>query len=48
MLWYLGTSLAMALIGIIVYCYFHYQGQFDDDEEVKYILFREDEIEKKG
>ncbi|MFA6915407.1 MAG: cbb3-type cytochrome oxidase assembly protein CcoS [Parachlamydiales bacterium] len=48
MLWFLGTSLAMAGIGIIVYCYFHSKGQFDDNEDVKYILFRDEENERKG
>lgn len=36
----------MALMGIIVYAYYHFKGQFDDQEEAKYQLFREDEPEE--
>lgn len=43
MIWYLSSSLAMALLGILVYSYYHHKGQFDDQEEAKYLLFRDDE-----
>lgn len=43
MIVYIVLSLAMGLAGIAVYVYFLKQGQFDDPEEVKYQLFREDE-----
>ncbi len=47
MAWYLSTSLAMALLGILVYAYYHRKGQFDDPEDVKYQLFREEEQQNK-
>lgn len=33
----------MALLGLLVYVYYHYRGQFDDQEEAKYLLFRDDD-----
>lgn len=33
----------MALLGILVYVYYHVNGQFEDHEEAKYQLFREEE-----
>lgn len=46
MFWYFGTSLIMAFIGIIVYGYYHAHGQFDDNEDVKYLPFRDGEKER--
>lgn len=43
MIWYLSTSVAMALIGLLVYAYYHFKGQFEDDEDVKYQIFQEEE-----
>jgi hypothetical protein len=43
MLWYIASSLAFALAGLAVYIYYMRRGQFEDSEEVKYQLFREDE-----
>jgi len=43
MYWTLIGSLGMALAGIALYIYYLKKGQFEDPEEVKYQLFREDE-----
>ena len=43
MLWCLASSFLLGLGGIGVYIYFLRQGQFDDPEDVKYQMFREDE-----
>lgn len=40
---YLLLSLAMGIAGILIYVYYLRKGQFDDPEDVKYQLFREDE-----
>jgi nitrogen fixation-related uncharacterized protein len=42
MLWCLTSALVMALLGILIYIYYHLQGQFDDPEEPKYQMLRED------
>lgn len=47
MLWTIAGSLAMALAGLAVYIYYLYKGQFDDGEDVKYQLFRDEENEIK-
>ncbi len=44
MLWMLTLSIVMALFGITVYVYYHMKGQFEDQEEAKYILFRDEEL----
>ena len=46
MLWCLGSSLLLGLGGVAVYVYFLRQGQFDDMEDVKYQMFRDEEKEK--
>lgn len=46
MLWCLGSSLLLGLGGMAVYVYFLRQGQFDDMEDVKYQMFRDEEKEK--
>ncbi|MGA8165240.1 MAG: cbb3-type cytochrome oxidase assembly protein CcoS [Waddliaceae bacterium] len=43
MTWFLTITLAFALSGMLVYLYFLRQGQFDDLEDVKYQLFREED-----
>jgi nitrogen fixation-related uncharacterized protein len=43
MYWTLMGTLVMALAGIGIYIYYLKKGQFDDPEEVKYQLFREDD-----
>lgn len=36
----------MGLAGLLVYLYYFRQGQFEDQEDVKYQLFHEEEREK--
>jgi len=43
MLAYIAVSVAMGLAGALVYIYYQRKGQFDDMEDVKYQLFREEE-----
>lgn len=43
MIWYIASSIALGLAGLIVYIYYLRKGQFDDAEEVKYQLFRDEE-----
>ena len=43
MFWSLFSTIAMALLGVIVYIYYLRKGQFDDPEDVKYQMFREEE-----
>lgn len=43
MMWYIVSTLAMGLAGIVVYIYYLRKGQFDDPEDVKYQMFREDD-----
>lgn len=42
MIWMIGSSIIAALVGLGIYIYFLQRGQFDDDEDVKYQIFRED------
>lgn len=43
MIVYISISIAFGIAGILIYTYFHSKGQFEDMEDVKYQLFREDE-----
>lgn len=43
MIWYIVSSIAFGLVGLVVYLYYLYQGQFEEDEDVKYQLFRDEE-----
>lgn len=43
MIWFFGSTLMMALAGIVIYIYYFQKGQFEDSEDVKYQMFREDE-----
>jgi cbb3-type cytochrome oxidase maturation protein len=43
MLWLIVSSIAFGLSGMLVYVYYMRKGQFDDAEDVKYQMFREDE-----
>ncbi len=45
MIWVIGSTLTMALAGISIYIYYFLNGQFDDPEDVKYQMFREEEEE---
>lgn len=42
MFWMIIGSIVAALGGLGMYVYFLRKGQFDDEEEIKYQLFRED------
>ena len=48
MLIYIALTIATGLAGVGVYIYYLRQGQFDDPEEVKYQLFRDDDDKKEG
>lgn len=43
MLWLIASSIAFGLAGILVYIYYLRKGQFDDVEDVKYQMFRDEE-----
>jgi cbb3-type cytochrome oxidase maturation protein len=43
MLWLIISSLALALAGMLIFIYYFKKGQFDDMEDVKYQLFRNEE-----
>lgn len=43
MIWYLMISLIMGFAGIFIYIYYLRKGQFDDGENVKYQIFRDDD-----
>lgn len=47
MLWTIASSLAFALAGLAIYIFYFQKGQFEDPEDVKYQLFREEEEEDK-
>lgn len=47
MLWTIVSSLALALAGLAIYIYYFQKGQFDDPEDVKYQLFRDEEEKEK-
>jgi cbb3-type cytochrome oxidase maturation protein len=42
MIWMILSSLAAALGGLGLYIYYLRKGQFDDDEAVKYQIFRDE------
>ena len=46
MLWTLPTCLMTGLVGIFIFVYYMRRGQFDDPEDVKYQMFRDDFAEK--
>lgn len=43
MLWYLFSSIAMGLSAVAIYIYYLRQGQFEDSEDVKYQMFRDED-----
>lgn len=43
MVWYLCGTISFALGGMLIYIYYLRKGQFEDPEDVKYQMFREDE-----
>ena len=40
--WTLISSLAGGIAGVMIYIYYMRKGQFDDPEDVKYQMFREE------
>jgi cbb3-type cytochrome oxidase maturation protein len=43
MIWYIASSIAFGLAGLLVYLYYYSKGQFDDEEDVKYQIFRDED-----
>lgn len=43
MLIYISLSIASGIAGVLIYVYYLSKGQFDDQEDVKYQLFRDEE-----
>ncbi len=43
MLWLIVSSIAFGGSGMLVYIYYLRKGQFEDPEDVKYQMFREEE-----
>jgi len=43
MIFYVFSSLALGLAGLLIYIYYSRSGQFDDLEDTKYEMFREEE-----
>ncbi len=43
MLWTITATFAFALVGLFIYIYYFQKGQFEDPEDVKYQIFRDDE-----
>jgi cbb3-type cytochrome oxidase maturation protein len=44
---YIISSLALGFAGLFVYIYYLKKGQFEDQEEVKYQIFHDEEKEPK-
>jgi nitrogen fixation-related uncharacterized protein len=42
MYWYLMGSLLMGFLGMGAFLYYYYKGQFENDEDVKYQMFRDE------
>lgn len=47
MAWYIISSLAFGAAGMIIYIYYLRKGQFEDEEDVKYQILRDDETPDK-
>ena len=43
MLIYISLSIASGIAGVLIYVYYLRKGQFNDQEEVKYQIFRDEE-----
>lgn len=43
MLIYISLSIASGIAGVFIYVYYLRKGQFNDQEEVKYQIFRDEE-----
>lgn len=47
MFWYVCSSIIFGLGGFALFFYYYRKGQFDDVEDIKYQMFREDNSRKK-
>lgn len=45
MVWYLASTISFALAGMLIYIYYFRKGQFEDMEDVKYQMFRNEDKE---
>lgn len=43
MVWYIASSIAFGLAGLLIYLYYWNKGQFDDEEDIKYQIFRNED-----
>lgn len=43
MIWTIISSFVFALAGLLIYIYYLQKGQFEDPEDVKYQMFRDEE-----
>jgi len=43
MIWMIVSSIALGLAGMLIYVYYLRKGQFEDPEDVKYQMFRDEE-----
>lgn len=43
MLWIITSSIAMGIGFLLIYLYYMRKGQFDDPEDVKYQMFRDED-----
>ena len=43
MLWLIVSGIAFGLSGMLIYLYYMRKGQFEDPEDVKYQMFRDEE-----
>jgi cbb3-type cytochrome oxidase maturation protein len=43
MIWLIVSSIALGLSGMLIYIYYLRKGQFEDPEDVKYQMFRDEE-----
>ncbi len=43
MMWLIASSAALGLAGLLIYVYYMRKGQFDDPEDVKYQMFRDED-----
>lgn len=43
MIWLFLTTILGALVGIFIFLYYFKSGQFEDSEEIRYVVFWDDE-----
>jgi hypothetical protein len=44
MLWLIVSSIAFGMSGMLIYIYYMRKGQFEDVEDIKYQMFRDEEM----